>query len=162
MSLQVVDKPVSESPVPKKYEAIHLSTQEAYDKYWAQCVPHLQRCIETMHGEATVEDLYAACLKGEMFSIVAKNDDTEVPDVKLIIILQVLSYPRYNTMNVVALGGKDLKNSMKEHWSDVQGWARICGARQIECSVAPAMERILSAAGFERKYVQLKQNLMEV
>jgi len=162
MSLQVVDTPETESPVPKKYEAIHLSTQELFDRYWAQCVPHLEKCVDSMHGEATVEDLYAACLRGEMYTIIAKNDDTELPDVKLVIVLQLVYYPRYAAMNVVALGGKDLRHSMKKHWADVQGWARICGVKQIECSVAPAMERILSAAGFERKYVQLKQNLMEV
>ena len=161
MSLQVVDKPESESLAPKKYEAILLSTQELFDKYWAQCIPHLERCLEGMHGECTVEDLYTSCLKGEMYTIIVKNDETELPDVKLVLILQLVYYPQYTALNVVALGGKDLRHSIKKYWSDVQGWARICGVSQIECSVAPAMERVLSAAGFERKYVQLKQNLME-
>lgn len=162
MSLQVVDKPEAETLVPKKYEAILLSTQELFDRYWAQCVPHLEKCIEGMDGEATVDDLYSASQRGEMYVIVAKNDDTELPDVKLVIVLQLVYYPQYTAMNVVALGGKDLRHCMKQFWGDVQGWARICGVTQLECSVAPAMERILSAAGFERKYVQLKQNLMEV
>lgn len=162
MSLQVVDKPEAESLAPKKYEAILLSTQELFDKYWAQSVPHLERCLEGMHGECTVEDLYTAALKGEMYVIVVKNDETELPDVKLVLMLQLVYYPQYTALNVVALGGKDLRHSIKKHWGDVQGWARICGVTQIECSVAPAMERVLSAAGFERKYVQLKQNLTEV
>ena len=114
-----------------------------------------------MHGECTIEDLYTASLKGEMYVIVVKNDEPELPDVKLVLILQLVYYPQYTALNVVALGGKDLRHSIKKFWGDVQGGARICGVSQIECSVAPAMERVLSAAGFERKYVQLKQNLME-
>ena len=73
MSLQVVDKPESESLDPKKYEAILLSTQELFDRYWAQCIPHLERCLEGMHGECTIEDLYTASLKGEMYVIVVKK-----------------------------------------------------------------------------------------
>ena len=70
-----------------KYEAQLLSTKELIDKYWGQCTPLLQRCIEkAMHGEMLVEDLYTRALKGEVFVIVAKNDDTEVPTVKLVIL----------------------------------------------------------------------------
>lgn len=162
MTLQVVEKQKPESLAPKRYEAILLSTQQLIDKYWAQCVPHLEKCLEGMHGECTVEDIYTSALQGQMYLLVAKNDDEELPDVKLVLVMQLVYYPRYTAMNVVAMGGKDLRHLIKKFWPDVCGWARICGVKQIECSVAPAMERILSGAGFERKYVQLKQDLMEV
>lgn len=162
MSLQVVEKERTESLAPKKYEAILLSTQEMYDKYWAQCVPHLQKCVEGMHGEITVEDIYTRALQGQMYVLIAKNDSTEVPDVKLTLVMELVYYPQYTTMNVVAMGGKDLRHLIKQFWPDVCGWARICGVKKIECSVAPAMERILLSNGFERKYIQLQQDLTEV
>ena len=162
MTLQVVEQPESENLVPKKYEAILLSTQELVDRYWAQCTPHLERCLEGMHGECTIDDLYTGIMQGQMYAIAVKNDDTELPEVKLVLILQLVYYPQYTAMNVVAMGGKDLRHLIKKFWADVCGWARICGVTQIECSVAPGMERILSTVGFERKYVQLKQDLMEV
>lgn len=162
MTLQVVEQPESENLVPKKYEAILLSTQEMYDKYWAQCVPHLQKCVEGMHGEITVEDIYTRALQGQMYVLIAKNDSTEVPDVKLTLVMELVYYPQYTTMNVVAMGGKDLRHLIKQFWPDVCGWARICGVKKIECSVAPAMERILLSNGFERKYIQLQQDLTEV
>jgi hypothetical protein len=115
-----------------------------------------------MHGEMTTEDLYSRALKGEVFIIVAKCDEPEVPDVKLVIITELVTYPRFTAMNVVALGGKDLRNLIKLFWKDVCGWARVCGVRKIECSVHPAMERILSSVGFERHYVQMRQDLTEV
>ena len=162
MSLKVVEHQEPTASVPKKYEAILLSTQEMYDRYWAQCVPHLERCVATMHGELTVEDIYTRALQGQMYVLVAKNDEGELPEVKLVLVMELVYYPRYTTMNVVAMGGKDLRHLIKQFWPDVCGWARICGVKKIECSVAPAMERILLSTGFERKYIQLQQDLMEV
>ena len=166
MTLQVVDEYVKNTPESlkeKPYQAIVLSTKEMIDKYWAQSVPLFERCLETMHGEATVDDIYAQALQGQMFLIVIKNDETEIPDVKISIALQLVYYPRYTAMSVVAMGGRDLKKCLKDHWEDILGWARICGVTRIETSVAPAMERIMTkATGFERKYVQLEQKLSEV
>jgi hypothetical protein len=159
MSLQVVSK----EEIKVRYEPQLLSTKELIDKYWGACVPLLDQCIKrAMHGEMLVEDLYTRALKGEVFVIVAKNDDMETPTVKLVIVLELVTYPRFTAMNVVALGGKDLKNLIQMYWKDVCSWAKVCGVKKIECSVHPAMERILTAEGFERTYVQLRQDLTEV
>ena len=159
MSLQVVAKEETEV----RYEPQLLSTKQLIDKYWGPCVPLLDQCIKrAMHGEMLVEDLYTRALKGEVFIIVAKNDDTETPTVKLVIVLELVTYPRFTAMNVVALGGKDLKNLIQMYWKDVCSWAKVCGVKKIECSVHPAMERILTSEGFERTYVQLRQDLTEV
>jgi len=145
------------------FEPILLSTQELYNKYWAQAAVHIQRCVdEAMHGEMTIDDIYARALRGELFVIIAKNDSTEVPEVRLAIVLELVTYPRFHAMNVVALGGKNLRHMIKLFWKDVCGWAKICGVRKIECSVAPAMERILQPAGFERTYIVMRQDLTEV
>jgi len=166
MTLQVVDEYIKdkpEAPVDRSYQAIVLSTKEMIDRYWAQSVPHLEKCLEGMHGEATLDDIYTQVLQGQMFLIAVKNDETEVPDVKIILVLQLVYYPQYTAMNVVAMGGRDLRHSIKDHWDHILGWARLCGVTRMECSVAPAMERILTkATGFERKYVQLQQKLSEV
>ena len=132
MSLQVVPKEKAEV----RYEPQLLSTKELIDKYWGPCVPLLDQCIKrAMHGEMLVEDLYTRALKGEVFIIVAKNDDTETPTVKLVIVLELVTYPRFTAMNVVALGGKDLKNLIQMYWKDVCSWAKVCGVKKIECSV---------------------------
>ena len=91
-----------------------LSTKELIDKYWGQCIPLLEKCIDRqMHGEMEVEDIYTRALKGEMYIIAVKNDTPEIPDVKLVLVLELIYYPRFTAMNVVALGGKDLKNMIK-------------------------------------------------
>ena len=155
---------VKETPATKfNYEVQLLSTKELYDKYWAQCIPLFQECIDrSMHGEMTVEDIYTKALKGEVFVIVAKDDTPEVPDVKLAIAMELVHYPQFAAMNVLALGGRDLRHMIKRFWTQVCGWAQVCGVKQIECLVAPAMEKILRAQGFERKYTLLRQDLTEV
>ena len=163
MSLQVVEKQSSAKSVTDGYTPQLLSTKELVDKYWGQCATHLQRCVdEAMHGEMTIEDIYQKALQGQFYIIAVKNDEPEVPDVKLVLVLEVVYYPQYATMNVVALGGKDLRHMIKRFWGFVQGWAYINGVRKMECSVSPAMEKILEAAGFERHYVQMRQDLTEV
>lgn len=159
-------KPVEQMQVEpladSDFEPILLSTQELYDKYWAQCIPHLERCVDAINGEFTVDDLYSRALRGEIFLIIAKNDTPEVPEVRLVIALELVQYPQFNAMNVLALGGKNLRSLIRLFWKDVCGWAKICGVKHIECSVAPAMEKILQPAGFERKYILMRQDLMEV
>ena len=156
MSLQVVEKQEEH----KQYNAQLLSTKELYDKYWGQCIPLFQECIDrAMHGEMTVDDIYDRGLKGQLYVIAVKNDDTEVPDVTLTLALELVYYPQFTAMNVLALGGRDLRHNMKRYWKQVCGWAQICGVTKIECLVAPAMEKILQAQGFERKYSLLRQDL---
>ena len=62
-------------------------------------------------------------------------------------------------MNIVALGGRDLKAMIDEFWPHVCGWAKICGVKKIECSVPLAMERILKNVGFKQHYIQMRQEL---
>ena len=112
-----------------------------------------------MHGEMEIDDIYTRALKGEMYIIAVKNDTLEIPDVKLVLVLELVYYPRFTAMNVVAIGGKDLKNMISAFWQHVCGWARICGVKKIECSVPPAMERILKDIGFEQHYIQMRQEL---
>jgi len=79
-----------------KYEPQLLSTKELIDRYWGQCVPLLQKCIDKqMDGELDIEDIYSKALKGEMFIIAVKNDSTEIPDVKLALVLELVYYPKY-------------------------------------------------------------------
>jgi len=137
-----------------------LSTKELIDKYWGQCKPLLEKCIsQQMHGEMELEDIYTRALKGQMYIIAVKDDAPEIPDVKLVLVLELVYYPRFTAMNVVALGGKDLRHMIGEFWQHVCGWARICGVKKIECSVPPAMERILKDVGFEQHYIQMRQEL---
>tara|TARA_S200000501_G_C20621882_1_gene654988 strand:- start:68 stop:550 length:483 start_codon:yes stop_codon:yes gene_type:complete len=140
-----------------KYEPQLLSTKEQIDKYWDKCVPLLQKCIDRMDGELLVEDIYAQAMAGKAFIIIVKNDYED--HVKLALVLELVYYPRYTAMNVLALGGEDLKNMIHMFWKHVCSWAMINGVRKMECTVSPAMERILKSVGFKQQYIKMRQDL---
>ena len=144
----------------KQYNTQLLSTKEMYDKYWGQCIPLLQECINnSMHEEMTVEDIYTRALKGELYIIIAKNDDTEVPDVKMVMVLELVYYPQFTAMNIVCIAGSDLRHMIKKYSSQIYAWAQVCGVTKMECLVSPAMEKILQAQGFEQKYLLIRKDL---
>ena len=104
-----------------------------------------------MHGELTVDDIYAKALQGQMYIIVFKDDTPEIPEVRLAVALEVGYYPRFTVMNIAVLGGKDLRQALKHCYRDIIGWAKICGVTKMECLASPAIEKLLMAEGFERK-----------
>ena len=161
--LEVVGTEIIEQPSKElKYDVQLLSTKELYDKYWGQCIPLFQECIDrAMDGEITIDQMYEKALKGELWVIAIKNDETEIPTVKLCLALELSCYPQYTAMNVLAMGGRDLRRLIKQFWPQICGWAQVCGVKKMECLVAPAMEKILTAQGFKRKYTLLRQDLTE-
>ena len=91
------------------YEPLFLSTVELLDTYWLQTAVLLDRCItEAMHGEMTLQDIYEGIKAGQMFALIAKKDDGEIPEVALVLILTLEVYPQYTLVNITALGGRQL------------------------------------------------------
>jgi N-acyl-L-homoserine lactone synthetase len=44
-------------------------------------------------------------------------------------------------------------------WKHVCSWAMINGVKKMECTVSPAMERILKSVGFKQQYIKMRQDL---
>ena len=159
--LEVVQKPPAQEK--SKYTSQLLSTKELVDKYWGQCIPLFQACFDrAMDGEMTIDDLYTRVLQGQTYLIVFKDDELEVPEVRLAMAMEVGYYPQYNVMSISAIGGRDLKYMIKHCYRDIVGWAKVCGVTKMECLASPAIEKILSAEGFKRKYIMLRHDLTEV
>ena len=156
-------EPVVKSLPDGPYEPILLSTVQILDAYWAQAVPLLERCIgEAMHGELTVEDLYEGIKAGQMFGIVFKNDEGELPDVALALVLEPILYPRMPVMNVVALGGRDLEQFGGKFWQHICSWAYMNGLRHMQASASPGMARMLKKLGFSSVYTTMRMDLTEM
>ena len=162
LPLRLVE-PVEDSKAVAAYEPLLLSTQHMLDVYWAQAVPLLERCIgEAMHGELTVEDLYEGIKAGQMFGIVVKNDEGELPDVALALVMELIFYPRMPVMNVVALGGRDLEQFSNKFWKYVCGWSHLSGVRYMQASASPGMARMLKKLGFNSVYTTMRMDLKEM
>lgn len=144
------------------YEPLLLATKEQFDLYWAQCVPLLDRVIDkAMHGELTTEDIYTSAIQGQTYIFVLKNDDYEVPDIKFVIALDLVNYPRLAALNVVAVGGQHLGPFFNRFWDKLCGWAYMNGVRAIEGLMSPAMARIVTKLGFTQTYTHMRLNLNE-
>jgi hypothetical protein len=152
-----------ESDPLEGYEPLLLSSVEMLDAYWLSAEPHVRKCVDkAMHGELTTEDVYEAVKAGQMYLIVLRNDAGELPDVALALALELITYPRYTVMNVVALGGRDLRHFQTKFWKHVCSWAYMNGVRKMQASASPAMARILSKFGFKDVYTTMRMDLTEI
>jgi len=144
------------------YEPLLLATQEQFDLYWTQCVPLIDKVVtRAIYGEFTTEDIYNAAISGQMYVFICKKDGGEYPDVKFVIVMELVKYPRLSALNVVAIGGSQLSPFFNKFWEKLCGWAYINGIRAIEALVSPAMARVVTRFGFEHKYAQMRLNLTE-
>jgi hypothetical protein len=144
------------------YEPLLLATKEQFDLYWAQCVPLLDKVIDkAMHGELTTDDIYNSALQGQTYVFVFRNDDSEVPDVKLCLAMDLVNYPKLAALNVVAIGGTQLGPLFNKFWTKLCGWAYINNIRAIEGLMSPAMAKIVTKFGFTQTYTHMRFNLNE-
>jgi hypothetical protein len=155
-------KPVEKLDPVKDYEPLFLVTVNLLDIYWGQVCEALAPCIDdAMHGEMTLDDIYERIKAGQMYCLVAKNDDGELPDVVAAMVLELITYPQYTVMNVIALGGSNMGVLKGKYWEYFCNWAFMNGVRQLQASVSPAMARVLKSYGFKPVYQTLRLSLTE-
>lgn len=150
-------------PVPlDEYEPLLLSTQEQFDKYWPRASKLVEKCIKrSMHGEMGVEDIKNMAFQQQAFVFIVKCDKGIQPDVKLVVVLETLHYPKLPAVNILVLAGSDLEVFYEKFWQKLCGWAYMNGIRAIEGLVSPAMQRVISKYGFKPVYTQMRLDLTE-
>ena len=145
------------------FEPMFLSTKEHYDRYWAYAEPHVKRCLkETTHGEIDAHHIYERGLAGQVYTIVVKSDAGPEPQVKLVLVFEPHIYPNLPALNLLILGGSDLKVLSTKYWEKLLGWCYMNNVRAVDCSVSnPAMERIIKRLGFKPVYTHMRLDLTE-
>lgn len=145
-----------------EYEPLLLSTREQFDKYWVPARTLLDKCVRrAMHGEISVDDIQALAMQQQLYIFVVKCDKGIVPSVKLVVVLDIVNYPRLSAMNILALAGSDLDYFYKRYWAKLCGWAYMNGVRIMEGWVAPGMERVVARYKFKRAYRLMRFDLTE-
>jgi len=148
-------------------EPIQLVTHELIEAYWPLARPYFDRCIrETMNGEYEVDDLKALAVAGKLVIIVVVNDRTGTNPyraVDLALAIEPIQYPRLPAINILAMGGspRGLLDGQRKFGTFFRGWAVMNGARVMEASVSPKMQRILRRWGFAPIYTHMRCNLLE-
>lgn len=145
------------------WQPLQVTTPQQLAVFWPLAGPHLDRCVKgALHGEYTIQDLYDMVAGAKAVLFVVTNDPTgarEDADVSLAWVVEPVIYPRLNTINILALGGRDFSETQRAHWEDFKGWAYMNGARAIEASVSPAMARMLKRWGYKPVYQTVRVSL---
>ena len=161
-TLKLVE-PVEKPDPIKDYEPLFLSSTSILDIYWGQTCEALASCLaDDMYGEMTLDDIYNRIKAGQMYCLVFKNDEGELPDVVLAMVLELIIYPRLTVLNITAIGGRELSLMRDKFWKHICSWAYMNGVRHIQASVTPAMARMLKSYGFKPIHQTLRMNLTEM
>lgn len=143
---------------------IQLQAPEVIEAYWPFVEPLLDECTNKLaDGEYTTEDLKHLTVSGQFQTMVVVNDWAAPPsteNVELVIVYEASMYPRKQGLNIVALGGRDLKGISEKFWGQFTNWAFMNGAQFIEGWVAPAMQRVLERRmGFKKVSTLVRYDL---
>ena len=145
------------------FEPLLLSSVDLLDTYWLQTAVVLQPVVEkAMNGEMTLDDIYDGIKAGRIYCVIAKRDVGEIPEVAIAIAMQIVIYPQFSVLDIIALGGRQLNLFKSKFWQHLCSWAFMNGIRTMEASVSPAMARILKGYGFEQVYVTVRKPLTEM
>lgn len=145
------------------YEPLFIGSQAQLDTYWPQAEVHLKRVVEeAMCGEMDTQDLYEAVREKRMQCLVLKCDAGEMPDVALVLVFELIGYPKFAALNITAIGGRRLGHFKERFWKHVCSWAFMNGVRMMQAMVSPAMARVLKSYGFEPVYTVLRMPLTEM
>ncbi len=129
---------------------VDIVVQRNVAERWSDIEHEVDRVVaRACHGEFTTADIKRLIEKGYAFAGYV-HDGT---DVKLVVVWEMVHYPAFTAVNVCCLGGRDLAGSWAQFGEVAKEVWRAQGATAVECSVSPAMAKVLQRAGFEAEPV---------
>ena len=108
-----------------------------FEELWPQLSSKLLAAEDFSQGEFLISDIPGMIKQEEAF-VTVMSDKT---DMDLVIVFQILSYPRKKVLYVMAMGGRGFNVVMDSCWSEVEKLARFLGASSIRAAVRPSMQR---------------------
>lgn len=127
------------------------------DEQFSVAAPLLQRVIDEARTKAdfTVEDLHRLARLGRVLIGLAFRDGQPV----MVAAVELVHYPRASAVNVMALGGRGLREVADAFFGELKDFARSMGASRIEASGSPAMARLLRRFQFTLTNVKVECQL---
>lgn len=135
-----------------------LNTRALFDQHWWAVAKLIEPVVKTAaRGEFDLEDLAGMVEDQRAFAAIAMEDNTPLMGM----VFEFCHYPRKTTVNVMALGGRDLASVALGFLPQFLDWARQAGASAIEAAASPAMTRLLRTVGMVHTYDLLRLDLGE-
>lgn len=130
-------------------KVLFLTSRELVGLHWWSVASLVDPVAhQAARGEFTTEDLAAMVDAGTAVAGLAMEDGRPV----LGVVFEFRHYPRAMTINVMALGGRDLDRVAGTFWPQFVAWAKESGVAHIEACTSPVMTRMLRRIGFQHAY----------
>lgn len=137
-------------------EITFITNPELLARKFAVAAPMLESVVkEAAKGEFTVDDLYELNLQGKAITTLIEKDGNPA----MAMVFEFVHYPQMMAVNIMALGGGYLDESIAEFWEQFKQWCKDAGAVAIEASCSPGMTRLLSKYGFKPTYQLVRTEL---
>lgn len=133
-------------------------TKTNFEERWPLVAHEVERVVQkAVHGEFTTEDVADLVKKGSAFAAFVRDGQ----DVLIVCVWEMIYYPRMTAANIMCLGGKDVKGMWAEFGKAMKVTWKLMGASSVECSVSPAMAKVLRRANFITRplYIQMRGEL---
>lgn len=131
-------------------------TPDKIPAVWPDAAPLFQKVVDkAVHGEFDVADLYRMAVTEKIVVCLV----WEGTDAVMATAIEFIDYPKAIAANVLAMGGYGLKKVLDAYFPAVKQFCRSIGARWIECSVSPSMERIHKRFGYQTIYRNMRMEL---
>lgn len=128
---------------------LFLTSQRLITAHWPAAAALLAPVLAAARGEFEISDLEELCREGRAVAAIAADDAGQPV---LAFVFEWRFYPRRTILNIIALGGRELRAVAGTFWPAFRAWAEESGATHIEASCSPAMTRLLSRLGFAHTY----------
>jgi hypothetical protein len=104
---------------------------------WPEISSRLLAAEDFSQGEFLISDLLPMVQRQEAF-IAAMDNKTELD---LVIVFQIMTFPRKKVLHVLAMGGQGFDVIMKSCWPELEKLALFLGTSAIRAAVRPSMQR---------------------
>lgn len=153
MSTPTITAPGTNSA--EKYE-FWFFYPEQIEEVWLEAEQHVEAALKTGKGELSVEDVKRFLLEGSMMLFTTAQDGFP----ELFCVTELLVYPQYKSVRVVALGGKNLAKAMQHFRQPFMEWVLATGAVEVEgWSSNPLLRKYYEILGFHKAYDVMRCDL---
>lgn len=135
---------------------ISIVNPEFVERAWPYCEKNLAVAVDKAHGELTLEDAKSACLRGDM-QLWLVYDST--PEFYGAAVTQIVSYPQFDAMRVVLLGGKQFDAWKKQLDAELCKAATKVGCKRMEAFGRTGFVRSLQGVGYDKLYTAIGKEL---
>lgn len=121
---------------------------------WPQVAQLLEPVVrKAARGEFTLANILEMAADGKAVIGVVKEGD----EMKLAFVFEFRHYPQMTAVNVIAIGGRNLRRAAAAYLETLASWARSAGASCIDASCSPAMARLLAKLQFTDTYRRVRR-----